>query len=346
MKTLLPTIVFCLLLPTGALAQGAVPIPGSGEAEASGEGPDSGAPSAAAVPEDEADGKGQSAGDAEGPTDESSAQDTAPAPGADAEVSTVAADPRETGEGAGTSAGEDKDSPRSLPQLLVPRSVQLGVSRRARPVSHAVETVPERHPARDPDLTLSLGVSMIWTGDRGYSQLDEPDRRDQVDVAAAYDVFDGAHVSVALGASYRHDSAEGNGLVATAHTVQGELTARFAATEWLLPQLRLAGGVITNTLSGVDDSWESSLNPRDNSGVLTLGAGLLACTRPGLLATPLGRLSSLSVGALFEGGYVWAGPATFTGQRTRIGDVARQGVSLGSLEQGGGYVRVMGVVRF
>ena len=343
MKTLLPTIVLCLLVPTGSLAQGPAPKPGSGETETSSEGLDGGAPSATAEPGDEAGGEPQPAGAAVERTAESGVQDVATAPAVEAKPSDGATGPNAAGEGAPASADDSQWERR---ELLAPRSVQLGVSRRVRPVPHAAETVTKRRPASDPDLTFSVGASMIWTGDRGYSRLNERKRRDQVDVAAAYDVFDGTHVSVALGASYRHDSAEGNGLAATAHAVQGELTARFAVTEWLLPQLRVAGGVITSTLSGVNDSWESSLRTRDNSGVLTLGAGLLACTRPGLLATPRGRLTSLSVGALFEGGYVWAGPATFTGERTRIGDVARQGVSLGSLEQGGGYFRVMGVLRF
>lgn len=205
-----------------------------------------------------------------------------------------------------------------------------------------------RRPAqpRDPKVTLGLGATLVWTGDKGYGAMREPARRAQVDLMAGYEVWRASRFRLSVGASFRSDYADGETIEVTSNALQAEAAIRYELSPWLSPQLRLAGGVVLSRLEQTATASALSTDTHDRSGVLTAGAGLLACTAPGVLATRFGRLTSLSVGVLVEGGYVWAGPATFMADSSEAGDVTRRGVSLGSLALGGGYLRVMAVVRF
>lgn len=122
--------------------------------------------------------------------------------------------------------------------------------------------------------------------------------------------------------------------------------ARYAMAAWFAPYMRVAGGVTTSVLAADAAPSGLEVEDRDNSATGSLGLGLLLQTPPGEFETSRGRLRSLSFGVLAEGGYTWSGPATFAGRSAQLGELERRGVSLGSLDLGGGYLRLMGAVRF
>jgi len=86
---------------------------------------------------------------------------------------------------------------------------------------------------------------------------------------------------------------------------------------------------------------------RDTHLIGQLGAGLTLRTPARLLETHRGRLSSLSLGVLIDGGYTFAKAATLAAElEGGSSDIERTSFDLGSLRRSGGYLRTMAVMRF
>jgi hypothetical protein len=196
--------------------------------------------------------------------------------------------------------------------------------------------------------SIGIGGNILFRDDVGYRRLGAERSQGELDLFASYDVLQaGRKLVIAAGLDYRFGQIGSEAeLLVISHAVSAELTARFKAASWLAPHLRVGAGVQTSRLWLDDESADVHLQDRENSGVGTLGAGLTLRTPSRLFETYAGRLSSLSFGVLLEGGYVLAKAASFRARPRDEGEVPQRGVALGSLAQAGGFLRVLGVVRF
>jgi hypothetical protein len=151
---------------------------------------------------------------------------------------------------------------------------------------------------------------------------------------------------IAAGVGYRfggHGSEDE--LLVTSHAVSAELIARLKLN-WLAPHLRAGAGLFASRLQLQDSSTDLELEDREQGAIGVFGGGLTLRTPSRLFESHGGHLSSLSFGVLVEGGYVAAGAASYQGKPTGDSELPKETLALGSLDQGGGYLRVLGVVRF
>jgi len=169
----------------------------------------------------------------------------------------------------------------------------------------------------------------------------------QLDLFASYDLLQaGSRVVIAAGVAYGHGAlGSDQWLRVTSHAVSAELIARVKAN-WLAPHLRAGVGVLSSRLQLRDESADLRLEDREHGALGVLGGGLTLRTPSRLFESRGGHLSSLSFGVLVEGGYIIAAAASYQGKPKRESDIPQETLSLGSLDQAGGYVRLLGVVRF
>jgi hypothetical protein len=172
--------------------------------------------------------------------------------------------------------------------------------------------------------SVGIGASFVYRDDVGYRRLGAKSPQSELDLFA---------------------SCESDMVVVTSHAVSAELIARFKAN-WLAPHLRAGVGMVTSRLQLEDASAALRLEDREHGALGVLGGGLTLRTPSRLFESRAGRLSSLSLGLLFEGGYLIAAAASYQGKPQGGSEVPQQTLSLGSLDQAGGYLRLLGVVRF
>jgi hypothetical protein len=215
---------------------------------------------------------------------------------------------------------------------------------------HAIE--PRRAARRYGDAgapyAFGIGAGVVWRDDAGYDLFSKHARNSGLELFASYDVWAfGRSLVFAAGLSYRNELHQDLERFDLAHnTLAADLTARFQATSWLFPHVRLAAGFIATRFRAEDALAAIDYEDRDLGFLGSAGAGLTLRTPSRTFETHSGRVSSLSLGVLLEGGYAFANDATLRAKPTTSSDIERVTFPLGTLARGGPYLRVMLVVRF
>lgn len=234
--------------------------------------------------------------------------------------------------------------PQPGPPLRSQREVRL-----ASPRLHAIE--PRRAPRRYGDAgapyAFGIGAGIVWRDDRGYDLFTKHARNTGIELSGSYDVWATRSLVVAAGASYRNELHQDLERFDLAHnSLTADLTARARAASWLFPHVRLAAGFISTRFRADDALADLDYDDRDVGFLGSAGAGFTLRTPSRTFETHGGRISSLSLGVLLEGGYAFANDATLRAKPSASSDIERYTFSLGTLERGGPYLRVMFVVRF
>jgi hypothetical protein len=212
---------------------------------------------------------------------------------------------------------------------------------------------PRRHGDAGAPFAFGIGAALSWPEDDGYRVAGIGERHSNLDLFASYDVWQPVRPLVlSVGASFQAlSSADDAQADLTQRTIQADLMARYSLASWLVPHLRASFGTVGTHFEvhdeglrtdGADVTFED-----DHWGVAgTLGAGLSLRTPTRLFETYGGRLASLSLGVLVEGGYTLAQAAQldFRGDVTSGLDERR--ASPGDLDRSAPYLRIQGVVRF
>jgi hypothetical protein len=206
---------------------------------------------------------------------------------------------------------------------------------------------PKRYGPEGAPFSFGIGASFVYRDDVGYGRLGAESPHAELDLFASYDLLQaGSRVVIAAGAGYRFgEHGDADTLLVTGHAISAELLARFKAN-WLAPHLRAGVGLISSRVRLRDPSADLRLEDHDLGALGVLGGGFTLRTPSRLFESHAGRLSSLSFGVLIEGGYIIASAASYQGKPTSGSEVPQETLALGSLEQGGGYLRVLGAVRF
>ena len=206
---------------------------------------------------------------------------------------------------------------------------------------------PRRYGREGAPFSLGIGPGFRFRNDVGYRRLGAERRQVELDLFASYDLLQaGPKLVIAAGVGYRlGEVGKENELLVTSHAVSAEVIARYKLTSWLVPHVRAGAGVLTSRLELADDAVEIRLKDRENSALGVLGAGVTWRTPSRLFETYAGRLSSLSVGVLVEGGYALCSAASFRARPAGDSEVAQSAVALGKLPQAGAFLRFLAVVR-
>jgi hypothetical protein len=240
-------------------------------------------------------------------------------------------------EGTATQAPPPYVTPPGAPVRMLPPQLH--------PIEPPVE--PVRHGDATAPFALGIGGSVLWYGDHDYA-LTDLKHTGAFELFATYDVWTPVPgLVLAAGASLRHESRTIDFYYdLRQNTVQAELMARLVATPWLHPHVRVAvGGVITN-FSRTDSTADVKYEDTSGGVASTFGAGFTLRTPPRLFETHRGRLASLSMGVLVEGGYALNQDATLEAKPTEGSEIERATFSLGSLDRSAAYLRIAAVVRF
>ena len=208
---------------------------------------------------------------------------------------------------------------------------------------------PRRHGDAGAPFALGIGPGFVWRGESGHDVFTARAYTPGLELFASYDVWRPApKLKVAAGLGLRSERIGDDAAFALFHhAVQAELTARLGATRWLWPQLRLALGAVTTRFRLTDlPADDLSYGGRDTHVTGQAGAGVTLAAPARTFETRRGRLSSLSLGLLIDGGYTFAKAATLEAEPTSDADVARASFGVGSLRRSGGYLRTLAIVRF
>lgn len=232
----------------------------------------------------------------------------------------------------------------SLPPVTAYRTPQR--YHLASPRLHAIE--PRRHGNAGAPWTVAVGGSLLWRNDRAQRVLLDDERTGALELFAAHDVWSPFRGAVlALGASLRSERARGeDDQDLRSYAVQAEALARYGVTSWLWPHVRAAVGGVTTRLQQRDSAAGIDFEDRSGSALGTFGAGFTLRTPTRMFETHGGRLASLSMGVLVEGGYTVAKDADLTLRPTTDSEVQRATFSLGAVQRSAPYLRIMGVLRF
>jgi hypothetical protein len=236
-----------------------------------------------------------------------------------------------------------------------PRSAYSGVRYRLPPPrlypiapQRARPARPRRYGDAGAPFTIAVGGSRLWQQDDGYERLSQDESSGALELFASYDVWAPTRgLVIAAGASFRSQAYDSDDAYQLQHsTVQAELLARLVVTSWWMPHLRAAVGGVVTRFESRDASAVTEYEDRDAGVASTFGAGFTLSTPRRLFETRGGRLSSLAVGVLVEGGYTLAKAATLAAKPTESSEITRATFSLGKLERSAPYLRIMGVLRF
>ena len=213
------------------------------------------------------------------------------------------------------------------------------------PILRPIE--PRRYGDAGAPFALGVGGSLLWRNEHAYRVLSDHTNNGALDVFATYDLWSTPHgLVMALGASLRSEARVGDrDYDLHNNAVQAEALTRYGVTSWLWPHVRLAVGAVTTRFTQHDRVADIVYEDRSNSVVGTFGAGFTLRTPTRLFETHRGRLASLSLGVLVEGGYTVAKPASLDLTPTKPGEVTRATFSLGQIDRSAPYLRIMAVVR-
>jgi len=200
---------------------------------------------------------------------------------------------------------------------------------------------------------LGLAVDLDWNLDEGYDLYGEDDVAPRLGLWFSYDLLQlgkRAILAAEIGASSGMDSTNWpfGDLDTSLNVTRFHLAAdlRYALWPVLQPYLRLAahGSLVKMELNFPDDE---SFTDKDFSGGGSLGVGFTVRTPTRLFENRQGKFASLSVGVLFEGGYMLASPVSFDlGGKGSDDRIEVTSASLGELDLSGPYFRTSLVVRF
>jgi hypothetical protein len=202
---------------------------------------------------------------------------------------------------------------------------------------------------------IGAGLSFSWPTDAAYQLTGRSDTLTQGEVFVSYDVWQpvkrlvlssGVHFRSLIGDEV--DRAE-----VSERALQAELTARYTLASWFFPHLRAAGGGVRTSLRINDersyrDNQRVSYEDTDWAFLGTFGAGFTLRTKARAFESDRGRVSSLSLGVLVEGGYTLSPAAKLKLDPVRSpasGLDVKTGQA-GSLDRSAPYLRVAGVIRF
>ncbi|MET0284316.1 MAG: hypothetical protein ABW352_07590 [Polyangiales bacterium] len=196
---------------------------------------------------------------------------------------------------------------------------------------------------------FSLGVGGVlgWRNE-DHARFGNDKVNGGVNVFANYDVWAPSRaVVLSAGLDYRHDERSRTSLGDLKdNLLSADLTARMRAASWLWPHVRAGVGVAITQLEVRDRLAGITLEDRTSGVAGSFGAGFTLRTPTRALETYRGRLSSLSFGLLFEGGYTVAQDAKLSPEPSRGGDVQRASPASLSVERSAAYLRILAVTRF
>jgi hypothetical protein len=218
------------------------------------------------------------------------------------------------------------------------------------PREHPLQAEPRRprvYGNAGAPFALGVGGSLLWR-DEDYQRFGSDTPRGGFDAFASYDVWSPARVFVlAAGLAFRHDERPRTELATMVdNLLSAELTGRFRATSWLWPHVRAGVGFATTRVSLHDSAAQLKFEDQHAGAAGTFGAGFTLRTPTRALETEGGRLASLSLGLMFEGGYTVAADAKLAPEPTHGGDLRRASPASFSAERSAAFFRVLGVVRF
>ena len=205
---------------------------------------------------------------------------------------------------------------------------------------------------------IGAGLSFSWPTDAAYKLTGRGDTLTHGELFASYDVWQPVKKLV-LSTGVHFRSLVGNKVdraEVSERAIQADLTARYTLASWLFPHVRVAGGGV-GTIFRINDeqSYRSSgddqrvtYEDKDWAFLGTLGAGFTLRTKARAFESDGGRVSSLSLGLLVEGGYTLAPAAKLKLDPIRSpasGLDVRTGQA-GSLDRSAPYLRMAGVLRF
>ncbi|HEY6880249.1 MAG TPA: hypothetical protein VI299_19630, partial [Polyangiales bacterium] len=125
-----------------------------------------------------------------------------------------------------------------------------------------------------------------------------------------------------------------------------DLTARVRAASWLWPHLRAGVGIATTRVDVRDDTGGISLDDRAAGAAGSFAAGVTLRTPARAFETHRGKLASLSLGVMVEGGYTMAQDAELTPKPSHGADVRRVSPTSFQSERSAAFLRVLAVTRF
>lgn len=195
--------------------------------------------------------------------------------------------------------------------------------------------------------SFGIGGGLAWRNE-DHARFGTQDGNGALDVFASYDVWAPSRVFVlSFGLSYRYDQRPRTQLAElTENLLTADLTARMRAASWLWPHLRAGAGVALTRVDVRDREGGISLDDRAPGAAGSFGAGVTLRTPTRALETHGGKLASLSIGVMFEGGYTLAQDAELTPQPKHGGDVRRASPTSFQSERSAAFLRVLGVARF
>jgi hypothetical protein len=195
---------------------------------------------------------------------------------------------------------------------------------------------------------IGMGGAIRFRSDAGYQKLHAGDHQTELDLFASYDVYQPVRrIVIAAGLNYRNAQLGDDQTVAiNTNAIQADVIARYTLTTFLFPQIRAGVGAQLSRIDLEDSSGQFSAHDHSASASGSIGAGLTIQTPRRLFETRRGRLASLSLGVLVEGGYAFAAAANYHLKVSSDSDLADSEIALGKLDLGGPYLRINGVVRF
>ncbi|MET0341484.1 MAG: hypothetical protein ABW252_10825 [Polyangiales bacterium] len=236
----------------------------------------------------------------------------------------------------------------ALPLPTHPTVPNAAVQRRLPVERDPAPPRPRRHGDAGAPFALGIGAGLMWRNEPAHRVFTDRAHTPGLEVFARHDVWARSRTILAAGASLRSEQlGDDDRFAVHHHAVQAELAARYGVSSWLWPELRAGVGVVTSRFRMTEERADAlDYRDRDTHVVGSVGAGVTLRTPTRLFETPRGRLASLSLGLLLDGGYTFAKDAKLSANPSSDGEVARSGFALGDLKRGGAYFRTMLVLRF
>jgi hypothetical protein len=202
-------------------------------------------------------------------------------------------------------------------------------------------------------IAIGLALEQDWNLDEGYDLFGEDDVAQNFSLWFSHDLLSLGERTVlageiGVGSGTDKASGEFDSMETALQNTRLHLAAylRYAVWPVLQPHLRLAADA-SFVKAELDFADDEHFSDRDFSGGGSLGAGLTVRTPTRLFENRKGEFASLSIGLLFEGGYLLASPVSFDLVDDQQADrIEVRTPPLGKLELSGPYFRSSLVVRF
>jgi hypothetical protein len=215
---------------------------------------------------------------------------------------------------------------------------------------------PQKHGDAGAAIAIGVSVEALWYANASYDVFSDKDVTSRFGLWAAHDIAALrsdliAALEVGWGTEHAGDSSLlGSALRSelTTHAFYAGTQLRYVPLTWLQLHARLAAGAAFVGM-GLDTTTPAQhFHDHGVSPFASLGLGCTLRTPTRLFEDGRGKLASLSLGLMLEGGYTVAAPLDFTADGPGPGqhDIALTDSKLGRLERSGPYARASIVVRF